>query len=345
MIDAVSQRLVELPQQQSSIKQTGNSNVAGAQTTQATQAVSGITTPQAAQVVPLVPISRQRLATYEHWEKLQSGQRKLHQLELSGEGIKQLLKMLETMQKQLAQVKPRKSVMEKLQDRLHDWQEKNSDRFGVDHRLKLQEEEKKKSPRWFKINSVDLLAPRQHDEKLQVKFKDKKKSITLQGGANRATLRQQLEDGMKPLGVGILPGEPLRFAVADEDWKHVKKGLIIEGQGQRLPAGEGRPLKLTEQFHKQDPRSWQTLDNSDQLQQVSAAINRLSKEQERLSGQVEQLMQELVGKDFDVNFAALEQQLTALKQQLQPQTYGQQMSGLMAQANLSRSQSTALLSE
>ncbi|WP_298439513.1 hypothetical protein [uncultured Ferrimonas sp.] len=331
MIDAVAKRLVGVPLQ------------SGIQQTQKNLASSAIASPKAAQTLPLVPISRQRLATYQQWEKLHRGQRQLHQLELSSEGVKQLLKLLGALAQQLQQSTPRPAVVQRLLQRLLQWQQDNGSRFGIDHRLTPVVGQA--SPRWFSLRSVDLLSPRQHDERLQINALGQQHQLVLQGGANRATLRQQLSDGLAPLGIVVLGGDELQFAVEDKLWGALQQGLAMEGQGQRLPAGQSRPLKLQEQFHQHDPRGWGTLDTAQQRQQVNNAISRLSHSQTQLEQQLTALLDQVLGKNFEVDFAALELRLSQLKRQLQPQSYQAELASLMAQANLSRSQSTALLAD
>ncbi|QIZ76779.1 hypothetical protein [Ferrimonas lipolytica] len=329
MINAVTKRLIGVPDP-IAVRQSNQSEASGA-----------ITSPKATQTLPLVPISRQRLATYTHWEKLHRGHKESQRLELGLEGIRRVLQLLVPLQQQLQQQPQRESLISRLQQHLIDWQQQHGLQHGIDHRLQIFSAEA--SPRQFRLPSVDLLSKRKHDEVVTIRALGKQQAVLLPQGANSQRLKQELSRAFAQFDIKLLVtnGASL-FEASESIWQALGGELSVQGQGQRLPAGELRPLRLKEHFHQQDPRSWK-LGNVDHQQLVANAINMLTEQQRRLLHKQSALVEQLIGKDFQVDYQALEQQLLQLKQQLDPQTYAEQLAALMAQANLSRLQSQALI--
>ena len=119
----------------------------------------------------------------------------------------------------------------------------------------------------------------------------------------------------------------------------------MTGQGQRLPAGEARIIKVDEHLSWQDPREWSFNSNQD-LKQTSAKIDKsLCKLQQQLSelNQASSKIHRQLQRAHIYSAQALEHMLQTLSPLMQAYPFSLHMTSIMAQANVTRSQVSSLL--
>lgn len=75
---------------------------------------------------------------------------------------------------------------------------------------------------------------------------------------NRLELQDIIEPVLASIGMSIdrLSTNDTVFTAPHETWMRLSGGILMVGEGQRLPAGEPRNIQLEEKFSWQDPREW-----------------------------------------------------------------------------------------
>ncbi|MCL1124778.1 hypothetical protein [Shewanella surugensis] len=308
-------------------------------------------------------IPTHRLESYVRWAKVTQGQHKISAAQVAEQSLKQVVQLLKQLKKQVQlslkntpsiQTEPNK-VSLKLQQRLVTLKPEYQGKALLDHQLNVISATHPASPRQFRLKSVELTQSKARDERISIQIGGAVTNITLPANLSQASLSSHLAASLKPLGIQLQAFAqqtaskigPSLFNTHEQQWLLIKEGIFMTGQGQRLPAGEPRLIKVIEELNWQDPREWKFTSQSELKQSMAKISKSLSKIELQLKdlGEVQQkvrlqLKQINNGKQQDFDLQSTLQRLNTL---MQPSPFTAHIRSLMAQANVNRNQVSSLL--
>ncbi|WP_299489581.1 hypothetical protein [uncultured Shewanella sp.] len=312
-------------------------------------------------------IPTHRLESYVRWAKVTQGQHKISASQVAEHSLKHVIKLLKKLKKQVQislkntspiQTEPDQTCL-RLQQMLLNLKPQYQGKTLIDHQLNVITPTRPASPRQFTLKSVELTKPKARDERISLQIGGAITNITLPANYSQARLASHLAANLKPLGIQLQaqqiannpaigsPITPSLFNTHEKQWQLIKDGIFMTGQGQRLPAGEPRLIKVIEELNWQDPREWQFNSHSNLKQSMAKISKSLSKIEQQLQelGEVQQkirlqLKQINNGKQQDFDVQNTLQRLNTL---MQPSPFSAHVRSLMAQANVNRNQVSSLL--
>lgn len=312
---------------------------------------------KAAKPAQLTAIPSHRLESYARWARVTQGQHKISAFQVAEQGLKQIFHLLKQL-KRLAQStislsgESRNTQIKaatSLQLRLSQLRVEYQNRPLLDHQLNLISKQRPPAPRQFVLRSIELAQPKPRDERIQIQSDKDSISILLPANASKAALIGHLSEGMHHLEITIPAphSETTVFHCNDDRWQKIKAGIMMTGKGQRLPAGEARTIKVEEILTWQDPREWRLASNED-LKQTVVKINKslfkLEQQLRELTQTANKIQRQLHKANKENDFDdELKKTLNSLERLMQSTPFALQMTSVMAQANVTRSQVSSLL--
>ncbi|GIU22971.1 hypothetical protein [Shewanella sp. MBTL60-007] len=306
-------------------------------------------------------IPSHRLESYNRWAKVTQGQHKISASQVAEQGLLQvqsLLKQLQGQSQQSLSSSLGSSNLDseqinrslQIQQKLAQLEVSYQGKPLVDHQLNLISSQRPAAKYSFSLKSVDLAAVKPRDELINMQLGNESVRVLLPANAQPAELVSRLNSALKPLDMQVLRSNEGRviFKSNKQQWQQLQAGLLMIGQGQRLPAGDVRTIKVSEELNWQDPREWRFNSHAD-LKQTMAKIaktrHKVESQLQELNSGKQQLQQQLhrVNQRKDT-VLELESTLTQVTSLMQSSPFSLQVTSLMAQANLSRPQVSALLS-
>ncbi|GIU14706.1 MULTISPECIES: hypothetical protein [unclassified Shewanella] len=305
-------------------------------------------------------IPTHRLESYSKWARVTQGQHRISAAQVAEQGllqVQQLLKQLQSQVKQsLASNASEQTMLEQtarsklIQHKLSQLAISYDSKPLVDHQLNLISAARPAARYSFSLKSVDLTAPKQRDERLIIQVGNQSTSLILPANKQPQQLLKNLNGSLKPLDIQATHnGEgKLIFTSPKSQWLQIQSGILMTGQGQRLPAGEPRTIKVNEELSWQDPREWRFGSNAELKQaiaKIAKSLHKVELQLQELSDSKQKILQQLqqvsLKKDGQLE---LESTMSQLSNLMQPTPFSLQVTSLMAQANMTRSQVSSLLS-
>ncbi|ABZ78798.1 conserved hypothetical protein [Shewanella halifaxensis HAW-EB4] len=305
-------------------------------------------------------IPSHRLESYNRWAKVTQGQHKISASQVAELGLQQVQSLLKQLQGHSQQslssnlesskldsqqMNPSLQIQQKLAQLEVSYQGKPL----VDHQLNLISSQRPAAKHSFSLKSVDLSAVKPRDELINMQLGSESVRVLLPANAQPAELVSRLNNALKPLDMQVLRSSEGRiiFKSSKQQWLQVQAGLLMTGQGQRLPAGDARTIKVSEELNWQDPREWRFNSHADLKQtmakiaktrhKVESQLQELNNSQQHLKQQLQKVNQH---KDAKLDLDSTLTQVTGL---MQSSPFSLQVTSLMAQANFTRPQISALL--
>lgn len=302
--------------------------------------------------VPATPLSRHRLLCYDRWERISRGHHQVLYAQAAEEALMQQWRRARKLHQLMTQALSGGSLgqaeeMERLRRQMLGRRGSFAGNPLLDHRLEPVAERGASSPRLCQLRSVDLLSVRARAEIIDLRIGDLWLQLPLPGEGTPQGQLAVVQRVVSQCGIEVSMVEgQVQFALPEVLWQRLDGHWWMRGQGQRLPAGELRGIKLIEVHHWQDPRGWILNDLQgikDSLPRVQAVVAKLARMLKQMRSVLELATERLLGERGGLQLQELPGQLEALTQLLQPQGFGRRMQNLMAQANTSRNQTQALL--
>lgn len=301
---------------------------------------------------PTRALPKHRLASYGRWASSTKEQHQVSASQVALQALQQASSSLSHIRQQLYRVIRSGSgemsqqplfQAEQERQRLSQIRPHYRGQLLLDHHFNLLSQTPA-APHAFVLRSVDLTVPKQRDERILVQLGQRSLHVTLAAGLDRQQLNKVLANALAPLGLNVelINGECL-FKAPSSVWQQVQEGLLMMGEGQRLPAGELRNIHLEERFSLQDPREWGFKADSN-LKQTLAKV---TKTQQKIDAQIQGILATHAAllSQMQTSMATIPPQaeLQLLAKFMQPQPFVYQLTSLMAQGNANRDQVTALL--
>ena len=267
------------------------------------------------------------LALNQVWGELKRLERQLGQRDQASTEVSNRLKMLEELV-----VQPKGPLTPELKPKLLVSPNEQRTHFSADH--------------------LDLLSPKNSSERLVFSFPQSSSAVevTLPAGARDGEVVARLDQALSKEHIQARLNElgKLELSIADSHRRKLDEPVLLRGEGIRIPAGNPVPVQFK-------PRAGQ-------LTQLAEGVGKgeIRQERQRLKrmlGEIEQSVRELkhfrqkMVKQLDrvkarsqnIKQEELEQLQGQLSQQLKDGGFMGTMSGLLAQANVSRQNVVALL--
>ncbi|WP_028108960.1 hypothetical protein [Ferrimonas futtsuensis] len=302
--------------------------------------------------VPATPLSKHRLLCYDRWERISRGHHQVLYAQAAEETLMQQWRRGRKLQQMMSQALSQGSLaqaaeMERLRRQMLGRRGSFAGKALLDHRLEPVAERGASSPRLCQLKSVDLLSAKDRAEAIDLRIGDLWLQLPLPADGTPQKQLAVVQRALSQCGIEASSVEgQLQFALPDVLWQRLDGHWWMRGQGQRLPAGELRGIKLVELHHWQDPRGWILNDLQgikDSLPRVQGVVAKLARLLKQMRHALELASERLLGERGGLQLQELSEQLDSLSQLLQPQGFGRRMQNLMAQANTSRNQTQALL--
>ncbi|MGS0682064.1 hypothetical protein ACVBIL_12960 [Shewanella sp. 125m-7] len=305
-------------------------------------------------------IPTHRLESYSKWARVTQGQHRISAAQVAEQGlllVQQLLKQLQSqVKKSLAASASEQSALEQsarskqIQNKLSQLAISYDSKPLVDHQLNLISPTRPAAKYHFSLKSVDLTAQKQRDERITFQVGNQSATVVLLANKQPQQLLKNLNASLKPLDIQASHSSDgkLIFSSPKSQWQQIQAGILMTGQGQRLPAGEPRTIRVNEELNWQDPREWRFGSNAELKQAIAKIAKSLHKVEQQLQElsdsklKIQQQLQQVSSKkDTQQELASTMSQLSRL---MQPSPFSLQITSLMAQANMTRSQVSSLLS-
>ncbi|KVW99814.1 hypothetical protein [Shewanella frigidimarina] len=306
-------------------------------------------------------ISKHRLDSYQRWAQttaeqhsISASQVALQSLTQAKQLLQQLSRVLQVLQQETKGREDSRQAMldnaETLRQQLIALDPRYQGIQLLDHHFNLLSSSSAVASHAFVFKSVDLIAPKERTEKIHLQLGRLSRVMQLPAGYNRESLLHLISPVFKDLGIALeWVGQELIYKASAQAWLGVQAGVLMMGEGQRLPAGELRQILIEPRYHWQDPREW-NLVNSEQLKTSQAKIAKTQQKINQHSAEIEAVHQVLLGrirsvqtKGTDVIGLEATSALKSLYKYMQPHPFSYQIASLMAQGNTNRDQVGALL--
>ncbi|MGI2022819.1 hypothetical protein SAMN05421840_106196 [Shewanella morhuae] len=299
------------------------------------------------------PIPKHRLETYGRWAKVTQEQ---HNISASQVVLKSLLsakELLSLLHRQLQSCLFNKTATpteaieqaEQYRQQLLQIQPTYQGKLLLDHHFNLVSVSQPATTHQFRFRRVDLTASKNRDEHITLYGARKTLHLYLPANHDRLALQQIIEPVLAQLEISIdhSISQETVFSVTSERWLVLNKGILMVGEGQRLPAGEPRNIHLEEIFSWQDPREWRFTD----IDMLKVTLAKIAKVAKKIALQIEAIQAShrlLLAKAKQLNTVSLpKEDLQYLHKFMQPTPFAYQMISLLAQSNANREQVSALL--
>ncbi|QDE30297.1 hypothetical protein [Shewanella polaris] len=307
-------------------------------------------------------IPKHRLDSYQRWAKTTAEQHSISASQVALQSLNQAKQLLQQLGRVLQHVQrqdnggredPRHSLLdnaEALRQQIIALEPRYQGIQLLDHHFNLLSSTSNSASHAFVFKSVDLIATKEHAEKIHLQLGRQSRIVYLPAGYSRESLLQLITPIFKSLDINLeWTGQELIYKASTQAWLAVQAGVLMMGEGQRLPAGELRQIRIEPRYHWQDPREWDLVEQG----QLKASQAKIAKTQQKISQQtaeieaVHQLLLDRVKGAKVVNSNELGNEaksaLNSLYKYMKPHPFSYQIASLMAQGNTNRDQVGALL--
>lgn len=299
------------------------------------------------------PIPKHRLEAYGRWAKVTQEQHNISASQVVLQSLSAAKSILGQLNKQLqTRLLSKHSVVE---DALHKAEECRRQLIEIkphyqgkrllDHHLNLITASQPAAVHFFKFRRVDLTLPKNRDELITLFTETQTLHLFLPANKNRSELQGIIEPVLASIGISIdrLSSDETVFTAPHETWIRFGGGILMVGEGQRLPAGEPRNIPLEEKFSWQDPREWNFTDP----EQLKMTLAKVLKVEKKVTVQIDDIKAShrlllLKAKQLTAS-SQPKAELQVLHKFMQPSPFSYQVTSLMAQGNANREQVSALL--
>jgi hypothetical protein len=317
-------------------------------------------TPQAVETQRAIP--KHRLDSYQRWAKTTAEQHSISASQVALQSLtqaklllQQLNRVLQHLQQQ--ETKGREDARQAILDNAETLRQQvialAPSYQGIqllDHHFNLLSSASTVASHAFVFKSVDLIASKARAEKIHLQLGRHSRVMQLPAGYSRESLLQLISPVFKELGIALeWSGQELIYKASTQAWLAVQAGVLMMGEGQRLPAGELRQIRIEPRYHWQDPREWDLV-NHDQLKASQAKIAKTQQKISQHSTEIQAIHQVLLDrvrgaqvKGIHVIGPEATSALNSLYKYMKPQPFSYQIASLMAQGNTNRDQVGALL--
>ena len=301
-------------------------------------------------------IPEHRLQSYKKWASVAQAQHLISANQVAEQALSQMLKQLLKLRKQLEMAYSQggrdtalTSQMHTTIDYLINQDVSYQGRPLIDHRLNLLTQGNAPAKYWFHFKSVELSSIKPVDERISLQVDQQVLTLFLPKNVGQESLSQIIDSSLASAGIRtrlLNSGEAI-YSCDKSLWQQVQAGVMMSGQGQRLPAGETRTIKVKEVLNWQDPRDWQ-LSNLPQIKQSEAKVLKSIRKVEKQLADLRASQHAILERMMQVNRqqndeAQVKQALLQLQQQMSSTPFVNQVTSLMAQANVNRNQVKGIL--
>ena len=197
----------------------------------------------------------------------------------------------------------------------------------------------------YQLNNVDLLSPKAA-ETLNLVLPSAGKSVSFHIAAygKPQDILDSINRALAPLNIGVsaTPENKLIFTLPANQHRMLDEPVLFSGEGVRIPAGNPVPVKL--QSQGSDLAELANIIERDQSDEIISAVKQLKTKTKTTIAQVrhfiQQMDQDAQNNIPNINITPVQQELS---QALQQGDFGSRLTALLAQANISRDTTVALL--
>lgn len=299
------------------------------------------------------PIPKHRLEAYGRWAKVTQEQHNISASQVVLQSLILAKQLMGQLNKQLQTCLFNKNTI--IEDTLNRAEEVRRQLIEIkphyqgkrllDHHLNLISVSQPAALHLFKFRRVDLTSPKSRDERITLFTEKQTLHLLLPANKNRLALQEIIGPVLASIGIGIDRSSPhdTVFMAQDDTWTKLCGGILMVGEGQRLPAGEPRNIPLEEIFSWQDPREWH-FDNTEKLKITLAKIAKVEKKETLQIEEINASHRLLLAKVKQLTASSQPKvELQHLHKFMQPYPFSYQVTSLMAQGNTNREQVSALL--
>ena len=301
-------------------------------------------------------IPEHRLQSYVKWANVAQAQHLISANQVAEQALTQMLKQLMKLKKQLEMAHSQggrdSNLTAQMQSSIEYLLLQDVSYQGkplIDHQLNLLNQGRSPAKYWFNFKSVELTSVKPVDERVSLQIAQNSVSMLLPKHVGQEQLSQLVDASLANAGVRahlLNSGEAI-YSCDKALWQQVQSGVVMSGQGQRLPAGETRTIKVQEVLNWQDPRDWQVA-NIQQVKQTEAKVLKTIRKVEKQLADLKASQQAMIERMMEVNRqqnneAQIQQALQQLQQQMSRTPFVNQVTSLMAQANVNRNQVAGIL--
>ncbi|RYV00765.1 hypothetical protein SOPP22_18345 [Shewanella sp. OPT22] len=301
-------------------------------------------------------IPEHRLQSYAKWANVAQAQHLISANQVAEQALTQMLKQLTKLKKQLEMAYSQggrdSNLSSQMQSSIEYLMLQDVSYQGrplIDHQLNLLNQGRTPAKFWFNFKSVELTSVKPVDERVSLQIAQHSVSIFLPKLMGQDSLSQLVDKSLAKAGIRtrlLNSGEAI-YSCDKELWQQVQSGIVMSGQGQRLPAGETRTIRVQEVLNWQDPRDWQ-IANIQQVKQTEAKVLKSIRKVEKQLAELKASQQAIMDRMMEVNRqqnneAQIQQALQQLQQQMSRTPFVNQVTSLMAQANVNRNQVAGIL--
>lgn len=197
----------------------------------------------------------------------------------------------------------------------------------------------------FQLNNVDLLAPKPAETiNLVLPSAGKSVSFHLPAYAQPKQIIDNINRALAPLDISVASNkeQKLIFTLPQTQRRMLDEPILFSGEGVRIPAGNPVPVKL--QAQGSDLAELASLIETDQTEKIIGQVNSLKTKTKSAIGQVRHFIKQIAD---DAQNPVTQIDITPVQQQLSSALrngdFGSRLTGLLAQANISRDTTVALL--
>ncbi|MFS1436533.1 hypothetical protein [Shewanella sp. 10N.286.48.A6] len=321
-------------------------------------APTAVSDSQPARIAPSPSISSHRLASYQKWAKVTQGQHAISANQVAEQGLLKVSQLLKKLQQPLQKSSSQTGLTESQSESAKQIQQQliavdisYQQQPLVDHQFNLINANRPAAKHYFQLKSVDLLGVKTRDERITVQYGDQHARAHLPAHQNSLYLAKQLTTAFKDIGIAVqAPArDSAMLSTNHQNWQQIQSGLLMSGQGQRLPAGDARTVKVVEILSWQDPKEWRFSTPQD-IKQTAAKV---AKTQQKVNQQIGELRSSQLNIQQQLKRAhqhqlqqgSVEHSMAKLNQLMQPTPFYSQVTSLMAQANVSRDHVSSILKD
>ena len=301
-------------------------------------------------------IPEHRLQSYAKWANVAQAQHLISANQVAEQALNQMLKQLLKLKQQLdiahSQAGRDTNLTAQMQSSIDYLVLQDVSYQGkplIDHQLNLLNQGRNPAQYWFTFKSVELTSVKPVDEYISMQISQQSLVMFLPKHVGQESLSQVVGANFAKAGIQtrLLNSGEAVYSCDKDLWRQVQSGVMMSGQGQRLPAGETRNIKVQEVLNWQDPRDWQ-ISNVQQIKHTEAKVLKTIRKVEKQLADLRASQQAIIERMEEVNRqqnneAQIQQALKQLEQQMNRTPFANQVTSLMAQANVNRNQVAGIL--
>lgn len=293
-----------------------------------------------------------QLDRFNRWAQMAEAQQKVADAQGSEQALAIAYRQLKQLERKLAQSEQAGSQIRQQLARLDEEIAGDEGPLAADLTPKMLSEHGDQSR--YVLDKVDLLSSRNSDEQLRLFFpaSGQSSSIALPAGIGGDEVVSRLQQGLASEHIEVRRNAEgqLEFSVASEEKRKLEEPIFFSGDGVRVPAGNPVAIKLTPASSELEKLGdglsrGETRQEQARLQKLLSNIESSMRELKKYRRQMLSQLEKVKARTAELS----EQELARLQQELQQQLGGGDFStsysGLVTQANVSRQNVVALLSD